>query len=102
MVTERAAKGGKARAAKLTPEQRRESARKAVAARWAKARAGSTVAVTAGVAPKRETIHVSIVMAYHHEPLITTGVDTYSVHSRTSILSVENDSPAREGSRERE
>ena len=29
-------KGGKARAAKLTPEQRAESARKAAAARWAK------------------------------------------------------------------
>lgn len=29
-------KGGKARAAKLTPEQRRESARKAAQARWAK------------------------------------------------------------------
>ena len=29
-------KGGKARAAKLTPEQRRESARKAAAARWVK------------------------------------------------------------------
>jgi hypothetical protein len=29
-------KGGAARAAKLTPEQRRESARKAVRARWAK------------------------------------------------------------------
>ncbi len=31
-------KGGPARAAKLTPEQRRESARKAVQARWAKAK----------------------------------------------------------------
>jgi hypothetical protein len=31
-------KGGKARAAKMTPEQRRESARKAVAARWSKSR----------------------------------------------------------------
>jgi hypothetical protein len=31
-------KGGPARAAKLTPEQRSESARKAVQARWAKAR----------------------------------------------------------------
>jgi hypothetical protein len=30
-------KGGPARAAKLTPEQRSESARKAVRARWAKA-----------------------------------------------------------------
>lgn len=29
-------KGGKARAAKLTPEQRREIARSAAAARWAK------------------------------------------------------------------
>ena len=29
-------KGGPARAAKMTPEQRRESARKAVLARWAK------------------------------------------------------------------
>lgn len=27
-------KGGKARAAKMTPEQRRESARRAAAARW--------------------------------------------------------------------
>ncbi len=31
-------KGGPARAAKLTPEQRNESARKAVRARWAKAK----------------------------------------------------------------
>ena len=32
-------KGGPARASKLTPEQRSESARKAVQARWAKERA---------------------------------------------------------------
>jgi hypothetical protein len=32
-------KGGPARARKLTPEQRSESARKAVQARWAKAKA---------------------------------------------------------------
>jgi hypothetical protein len=31
-------KGGKIRAARLTPERRREIARKAVLARWAKAR----------------------------------------------------------------
>jgi len=31
-------KGGPARAAKMTPEERRESARKAVQARWAKAK----------------------------------------------------------------
>src|SRR5579872_6538044 len=33
--------GGPARAAKLTPEQRSESARKAVQARWAKSKGGS-------------------------------------------------------------
>lgn len=33
-------KGGKARAAKLTPEQRAEIARKAAAARWAKKTGG--------------------------------------------------------------
>jgi len=32
------AKGGKARAANMTPEQRAESARKAAAARWTRAR----------------------------------------------------------------
>jgi|SRR5450759_1072796 len=37
-------KGGPARAAKLTPEQRSESARKAVQARWAKAQKGSEAA----------------------------------------------------------
>ncbi len=34
----RSSKGGRARAAKLTPEQRSEAARKAVNARWTKAR----------------------------------------------------------------
>ena len=37
---ERASRGGHARAAKLTPQQRSEIARKAVNARWAKVRAG--------------------------------------------------------------
>jgi hypothetical protein len=36
-------KGGIARAARLTPEQRSESARKAVQARWAKTREATTV-----------------------------------------------------------
>ena len=34
-----ASKGGKARAAAMTPEERRESARKAVNARWARQKA---------------------------------------------------------------
>ena len=37
---ERAAKGGTARAAKLTPEERSEIARKAAAARWGKSDTG--------------------------------------------------------------
>ena len=37
-------KGGPARAAKLTPEQRSESARKAVQARWSKGKRGSAPA----------------------------------------------------------
>ena len=36
-------KGGPARAAKLTPEQRSESARKAVQARWAKGKKGTVL-----------------------------------------------------------
>jgi hypothetical protein len=35
-------KGGKARAAKMTPEERSESARKAAKARWAKKRRGES------------------------------------------------------------
>ena len=37
-AAEFARKGGRARAKKLTPEQRKESARKAAQARWAKAK----------------------------------------------------------------
>ena len=37
-ASEFARQGGKARAKKLTPEQRKESARKAAKARWAKKR----------------------------------------------------------------
>ena len=43
-------KGGPARAAKLTPEQRSESARKAVQARWSKAQRGSEKMSEAGSA----------------------------------------------------
>lgn len=55
-------KGGPARAAKLTPKQRSESARKAVQARWAKAKAakGNSVvkkakAVATKAAPTMDT-----------------------------------------------
>jgi hypothetical protein len=46
-------KGGPARAAKLTAEQRSESARKAVQARWAKAQESSGQAAPAGKVSKK-------------------------------------------------
>lgn len=45
-MSDRASKGGKARAAALTPEQRSESARRAVQARWRKAHQPTTTATT--------------------------------------------------------
>jgi hypothetical protein len=45
-------KGGPARAAKLTPKQRSESARKAVQARWAEAREGKGYIVVKGARMK--------------------------------------------------
>ena len=41
-VTEMARRGGKARASQMTPEERSESARKAVQARWAAKKAAAT------------------------------------------------------------
>jgi len=55
-------KGGPARAAKLTPKQRSESARKAVQARWAKAKEGKDYMVVGRA--KEET------------PTTTSTVDT--------------------------
>lgn len=48
-------KGGPARAAKLTSEQRSESARKAVQARWVKASMGKGSAVVRGSGVGRKT-----------------------------------------------
>jgi hypothetical protein len=52
--------GGPARAAKLTPEQRSESARKAVQARWAKAKEGSGMVVAGRTAMKRKPVPTAI------------------------------------------
>lgn len=49
-VQDRASSGGKARAAALTPEERSESARKAVRARWAKPSVTVTVITGAQLA----------------------------------------------------
>jgi hypothetical protein len=48
-------KGGPARAAKLTPEQRSESARRAVQARWSKAAPASAVLDTS-----RKALHLCL------------------------------------------
>jgi hypothetical protein len=48
-------KGGPARAAKLTPQQRSESARKAVQARWAKAASART-----GEAVSKKALHLCL------------------------------------------
>ena len=69
-LTKRASKGGKARAESLTPEERSESARRAVNARWAKARGdGPTVVVTASSSdvPEIERMHFEVVIS-HGEP----------------------------------
>ena len=54
-------KGGPARAAKLTPQQRSESARKAVQARWSKAQWGGEVAPAAPVPDTaKKALHVCL------------------------------------------
>ena len=69
-ITERASKGGKARAESLTPEERSESARRAVKARWAKARGnGPTIGLTVSSSdvPEPERMHLEVVV-FHGEP----------------------------------
>ena len=75
-------KGGRARAAALTPEQRSESARKAVNARWAKKRSYPAVSVRLQINEVgRQVTIVEIEKAYHNESLISTEVATWNVNS---------------------
>jgi len=54
-------KGGPARAAVLTPEQRSESARKAVRARWSRAKSGSgPVAAMPGFDASKKALHLCL------------------------------------------
>jgi hypothetical protein len=86
-LTERASKGGQARAASLTPEERSESARRAVRARWAKARAGNaTITTTGGYAPKGTIASVEITESFHERPLVTTEVGSCSVDTRSFVI----------------
>jgi hypothetical protein len=56
-------KGGLARAAKLTPEQRSESARKAVRARWMKAKTASGDMVPVGNRLRKEEMSDAVPVA---------------------------------------
>jgi hypothetical protein len=56
-------KGGPARAAKLTPEQRSESARKAVQARWSKVKkeeSGEAAAATSVLGTSKKALHLCL------------------------------------------
>jgi hypothetical protein len=90
--TERASKGGQARAAALTPEERAGIARKAAAARWSKARDNATVAVTAGILEKGPTTWVEMTMAGQGEPRIVTEAESWTVNSRSFVIT-----PKRQG-----
>ena len=88
-VTSRASKGGRARADALTPEQRSESARKAVAARWAKGRTPApmvTLTVSSAHIPNQECIKIQVEQRYHDEPLNSIEVGTWNVNSRSYVI----------------
>lgn len=88
-VTDRASKGGRARAAALTKEERSESARKAVSARWAKERTTApSVSVSIGSRNSLDTklTEVNVTKQYHEEPQITTEVSTWSVNLHSSVI----------------
>jgi hypothetical protein len=53
-------KGGPARAAKLTPEQRSESARNAVQARWAKAKGRRFTPATPAIGASKTALHLCL------------------------------------------
>jgi hypothetical protein len=72
-------KGGPARAAALTPAQRSESARKAVQARWAKAKSGGDYIVNKGANLGMKTFN-----EFQHEALPAIG-DT-SDHAALTLL----------------
>ena len=89
----RAAKGGRARAAALTPQQRSASARKAVNARWLKERAVHTVGtLSASIDPvDRAVIEVVITHRCHDAaPQISLRTApweaTWHVHSHAYVM----------------
>ena len=63
-MSDRASKGGKARASALTPEQRSESARKAVQARWRRAGQPATALTVSQPSDKIEVTTHEIRQSY--------------------------------------
>lgn len=84
-----ASKRGQARAAALTPQQRSESARKAVRARWEKERAASSISVFSTSTRPAGTMRITVeaTRVYHDtDPHITPGGTSWSVNSPSSVI----------------
>ena len=83
---ERASRGGKARAAALTPEQRSESARRAVQARWAKVGQDPTVVITVGPGARPEVTTVVLTRGVYVGAEIVTRDATWSLTSHSFVI----------------
>ena len=85
-VIERASKGGRARAAALTPEERTESARNAVRARWAKLPTFIAMTASVGMPEKPETMQIETTYVDQDEPLIEAeDRSSWSANSHLSV-----------------
>ncbi len=85
-MDDRTSKGGKARAASLTPEQRSEAARRAVQSRWRKAAQVST-AMTFSAPVERGELTTHEVTQVYGTPSPTTEVPTWSASLPSSATS---------------
>lgn len=83
LVTERASKGGKARAKALTPEERSESARRAVQARWSKSKGGPQIIVSVEA---QETPEYTTEVIKRGNPITVTGEQSWSVNLLSSAI----------------
>lgn len=88
-MDDRASKGGKARAAALTPEQRSEAARRAVQSRWRKAQQASISMSFSQPAEHIETTTHDVTRVYGHpSPTIQVTTEwTANSHSFATSLS---------------
>ncbi len=90
-VIDRASKGGRARAEALTAEERADSARKAVSARWAKSRSTIAITASAGVPARTPTTYVAITHVSHDEPqVVKTGVASWNPNCHSYVITPKN------------